>query len=191
MIIGVDVDGVLTDVRSFQLTEGEKYFKYPPLDMNGYSISDMYGVDHEKDRAFWAANVFRYAAIDNAMPGAAEAIKKLREDGDKIYIVTARSYTTEDSEKGERMRAMLSKWLFEHDIGYDKIIYSPEDKAEICRKSGVQVMVEDYTFNILNVAKYVPAICFDAVYNRDAAGNNVYRCRGWAEVYETIKKLRR
>lgn len=43
----------------------------------------------------------------------------------------------------ETMREIVVKWLNEQEIYYDKIIFSPEDKLEDCKKNNIDIMIED------------------------------------------------
>ena len=61
--------------------------------------------------------------------GSSDVIKKLRKNGHKIYIITSRLYTKEQSIKGELFRKMLEYWLKKNNIEYDKIIYCNDDKV--------------------------------------------------------------
>ncbi len=189
MIIGVDVDGVLTKLEKYQLVEGERYFKIPPVNKKGYKIYQIFGLTLEDDRRFWHDNIFSYATYDTVQVGSAEVLKKLKADGHTVIIVTARTFTREDSPRGEKMRKIMNDWLSDNDVVYDKIVYSEEDKTEICKRLNLDVMIEDCVDNILNVSKSIPVICMDAIYNKEAQGNNIFRAYGWKDVYPIVCKL--
>ena len=53
MKIGVDVDGVLTDLESYQLKYGKKYFKnVTDINEDGYDICDIFHCSKEESEAF-------------------------------------------------------------------------------------------------------------------------------------------
>lgn len=189
MIIGVDVDGVLTKLEKYQISEGEKYFNRPPVNTAGYKVYEIFGLAKEDDKRFWRDNIFSYATYDSVQEGSDKVLKKLKEDGHIIYIVTARTYTRENTQRGEKMRTVLINWLKDNGIVYDKIIFSEEDKTEICKQLKLDVMVEDCVSNIENISKNIPVICVDAAYNHSLCGKNIYRAVGWEEVYKTITEI--
>ena len=57
MKIGIDIDGVLTDVEQWQLDYGSKYYyeKYGMRIKNykGYEASEIFDVDKKLDDEFW------------------------------------------------------------------------------------------------------------------------------------------
>lgn len=94
MNIGIDIDGVLTDVRKFTIEEGLKYCeenqKGKLVNPDAYSSEDVFDWDEETDLDFWKKNIFKYAETNPVIDGAANNIKKLKADGHKLYIITAR-----------------------------------------------------------------------------------------------------
>lgn len=47
-------------------------------------------------------------------------------------------------------------------------------------------MIEDKTENINKISTKLPVICFDAGYNRQCVGKNIYRCYSWYDIYNLI-----
>lgn len=114
----------------------------------------------------------------------------LHNDGNEIYIITARYLTNTNSELGHEMREAVKKWLKDNDIYYDKIIFSPEDKLEICKENNIDLMIEDKVDNINKISKIIPVICFNAGYNKSCEGNNIIRCYSWYDIYNKIISLK-
>ena len=50
-------------------------------------------------------------------------------------------------------------------------------------------MIEDAPYNINSLSKYIPVICYNAAYNIDCKGENVYRCYSWYDIYTKIKHI--
>lgn len=193
MRIGIDIDGVLTDIEQWQLDYGsefifEKYHK-EIINSEGYDIEEIFNVDKKAEDEFWEKYLYEYAKNEPARKFASEVINKLKDDGKEIYIITARYLTNRDTAEGQRMREIVKKWLKENKIYYDKIIFSPEDKVEICQKNNIDVMIEDKVENINNISKNIPVICFNARYNKECNGKNIYRCYSWYDVYNKIKDI--
>lgn len=124
MRIGIDIDGVLTDVESYTAANFTKYCFENNIDYSfkesSYEIEKAFGVSKEIANSFWDEHIFPYS--ENAKPRefASDIIKKLKQDGHEIYIITARWLTNKNTPDGERMRQIVINWLKENNISYDK-----------------------------------------------------------------------
>ena len=179
MRIGIDIDGVLTDFEKWQLDYGSKYFlKYNKNIVNpdGYDSDTVFNVTNEMDSEFWKP----------ARKFSGEVIDKLKEKEFEIYIITARFLTDKNTIEGEKMRNIVKNWLKQNNIHYDRIIFSPEDKLEICKKNNIDIMIEDKVENINNISKEIPVICFNASYNKSCTSDNIYRVYSWYDIYYNI-----
>ena len=67
-----------------------------------------------------------------------DVIKKLRKDGHKIYIITAR-----DSEFHNDPYELSKTWLDKNNIEYDKLIVNARDKVKICKEQNVNIFIDD------------------------------------------------
>lgn len=189
MKIGIDIDGVLTDIESWQLEQGSKYFYSKGATLKepfSKHISTMFGVSKDEDAKFWADNVFEYAKTEPARKYASEITNKLKQDGHKIYIITARSYTSEDSLNGEKMRSIVKKWLKDNNIYFDYILFTPHDKVPTIVDNQIELMIEDTPRNITDISQIIPVICFHAEYNKMCKGKNIYTAYSWYDVYDKI-----
>ncbi len=53
MRIGIDIDGVLTDIEKFQIEYGSKYFYEKGINIvnyKGYEITELFGVSLKEDK---------------------------------------------------------------------------------------------------------------------------------------------
>lgn len=189
MRIGIDIDGVLTDIEQWQLDVGGKFFSKfnkSVLNKDGYEITKIFNVSDELDSQFWNEYLYDYVTKEPSRKYASEVIKKLKDDGNEIYIVTARYLTDRNNEDGEKMRKIVVNWLAEQKIDYDEIIFSPEDKKENCKKYNIDIMIEDKVDNINKISSVIPVICFHAGYNNECKGKNIYRVYNWYDIYNLI-----
>jgi hypothetical protein rflaF_08320 len=189
MRIGIDIDGVLTDIEQWQLDVGGKFFSKfnkSVLNKDGYEITKIFNVSDELDSQFWNEYLYEYVTKEPSRKYASEVIKKLKDDGNEIYIVTARYLTDRNNEDGEKMRKIVVNWLAEQKIDYDEIIFSPEDKKENCKKYNIDIMIEDKVDNINKISSIIPVICFHAGYNNECKGKNIYRVYNWYDIYNLI-----
>lgn len=193
MNIGIDIDGVLTNIESWQNESAAKYMyeKYSKgiINASGYDTSEIYGVTKEQDQKWWFESYEEYMK-EPARKYASEVINKLSEEGNKIYIITARCIEKEFTKMtNEIMQDGIKKWLKENNIKYNEIYFSPEDKTTICKKLKLDMMIEDKKANIEEISKIMPVYCFDAKYNKDIKENkNIIRCYNWYDIYKKIKE---
>ena len=89
----------------------------------------------------------------------------------------------------EENRNIVLNWLKKNEIHYDKIIFSPEDKLDICRQNNIDLMIEDKPKNINTISSEIPVICYHANYNEQCSGKNIYRCYSWYDIYRKIKEI--
>jgi len=189
MRIGIDIDGGLTDIEQWQLDVGGKFFsKFNKSVENkdGYEITEIFNVSKELDNQFWNEYLYEYATEEPSRKYANEVIEKLKDEGNEIYIVTARYLTNTNTTAGKKMREIVINWLKEQKIYYDEIIFSPEDKKENCKKYNIDIMIEDKVDNINKISSIIPVICFHAGYNKECNGNNIYRVYNWYDIYNLI-----
>lgn len=198
MRIGIDIDGVLTNIEQFVINNLSKYcvknnVEYK-IDTNHYDYCKTFNISKEIELDFWKSYLESYAIQEKARPFAAEVIEKLKKDGNEIYIITARWFTNQDDEIGNKMRKIVKNWLYENKIGYDQLIFSKghnERKVQEIVEHKIEVMIEDNPNNIKEIANIIPVICYHAGYNKDCIGNQIIRCYSWYDIDSKINQLKR
>lgn len=196
MRIGIDIDGVLTDVEQYVMDYFTKYCTDNNIDYrigeSNYKYYQAFNIDKKYEDDFWDKYLESYALNIECRPFASEVIKKLKEEGHEIYIVTARWLSNRDDEIGENMRNIVINWLNKHEINYDKLIFSrasKERKVDEIKEYGIDLMIEDSPSNINELSKIVPVICYDAQYNKNCEGDKIIRCYSWYDIYKTISNM--
>lgn len=194
MRIGVDVDGVLTEIERYMWEYGSKYANEWNLDITidhtEYCTIDIFGWGEENDNKFWKEIYDDYCTNVSVKRFASEVIEKLKQEGHEIYIITARGHDAYVDEKDKKKsNKMLIKWLKQNKIKYDKLIFTGSDKLDYCIENEIDIMIEDCPKNIRQISKKIPMICMHADYNARVRGNNVIRCHTWYEVYNRISSL--
>ena len=194
MRIGIDIDGVLTDIEKWQLDYGSKFYyeNYNKEIVNpkGYETNDIFNSTVECDDLFWDKYFKEYSINVEARKFASEVISKLKQDGYEINIITARgSFLSHSSNvmSKEENEQVVKDWLKKNKIYYDSLIFSPEDKLDICKDNDINIMIEDKVDNINKISTKIPVICFNAGYNEECKGENIYRVYTWYDIYNTIK----
>lgn len=176
MKIGIDVDGVLTDIASFQLERGAKHFGNV-INKDGYEIRDIFSCSKIKETEFWLKNLDYYTM--EARSGASEFTNSLHNTGHELYIITARNIF---------LKVYTKFWLKENNIFFDKLIYST-NKLETIKDNNINIMIEDSSKNIDSLYKYIPIICMKAPYNEMLNNNSIYMVSSFDEIYNIIENL--
>lgn len=196
MRIGIDIDGVMTNIEQFVINHISKYcvennIAYH-IDNSNYDYCKTFHISKEVENDFWKEHLEYYAINEKARPFASEIIHKLKEEGHEIYIITSRWLTNRDDEVGKRMREIVKNWLNENKIIYDKLIFSKasnESKQEEIMENKIDLMIEDNPNNIKELKNYIPVICYDAGYNKDCVDDDrMTRCYSWYDIYSKIRK---
>ncbi|MDR2570035.1 MAG: hypothetical protein LBD23_07025 [Oscillospiraceae bacterium] len=197
MNIGIDVDGVLTDIQGFNRRHAPRFFKHEfnreVVDESPYDIRDIFKCPDDEYTAYWRKYLLRYATLEPARRGAKKVTRQLRIDGHSIYIISKRVFTCRDDFLGKFMRFLVRNWLWRNGIQHDEIMFCdndvPDSKRIACEERKIDVMIDDETVNIEAIAPIANVICFDASYNRNCIGNNIKRVHDWYEVLLIVKEL--
>lgn len=195
MNIGVDIDGVLLDLERFALDCGTKMCIEKNIDINinleKYFEGEKFHWTQEQEDEFWDTYLLEY--VQNSMPRkyASEIIKKLREEGNTICIITARNESGMPEEYYGKMQEETIKWLKTNNIEYDKIFFTTDDdKLNKCKENNIDIMIEDSPTNIKNISKEIKTIKFDCQYNRNVESENIIKAYSWYHIYQIINELK-
>ena len=184
MKIGIDIDGVITDISRFYLDYGAKYAFENNIEKianpNGYELDEILGLTDEERSQFWKKYDEFYTKNIYTREFAPEIIEKLKNDGHEIHLITARKPKEEN---------WTTDWLEENKIYYDKLELT-EEKIDYCKNNNIDLMIEDKVKNVLEISKLIPVICMDARYNQSCKGNNITRCYSWYDIYSEIHKIK-
>ena len=196
MKIGIDIDGVLTDVEKYAIDYISKWCVENNIEYNireiNYQFNKTFNISEKQEDDFWYKNIESYGINISIRPFASEVIKRLKEEGHEIYIITARFLSNREDEIGERMRNIVRNWLNKNEIDYDKLIFSrrsKERKVQEIIDNKIDLMIEDSPNNIKQISQIIPVICYHAQYNKDCIGDKVIRCYSWYDVYKKINTI--
>ncbi len=170
MRIGIDIDGVLTNIEQFQREKGKLYFKKELANEKGFDIKEMFNCSSSEMMSFWKKYLLSYSIKEPAREGFADVIKELHDEGNHIQIITSRYFTDKDDALGIVMKNIVKQWLSKNNIVYDEITFCGEDKSETIKKDNINVMIEDNINNINNLSKITNVIKFNNSYNEEYYG---------------------
>ena len=189
MNIGIDIDGVLVDEDQYIIDCTSKYC----FENNIEGFTNPYACEFEKfdwskERVEDYRNQYFNEYVEDypARMYASEIIKKLKEEGNNIIIITARHKSYYDAEMQEKIK----KWLEKNNIYYDELIFAKVPKLDEVKKYKIDLMIEDSVNTIVQLKDIVKVFCYDARYNRDLKCDNVTRVFSWYDIYSKYKKLK-
>lgn len=197
MNIGIDIDNTITDIEEELFEKANEYtrkinpgFKNIKLkkyegftNMAGF-YSEIFGWNDNEIEHFFRND--RLEVVDNTKPrkNAKEVIQKLKEEGNNIYIVTARTSRFDDI---PFKRA--KNWLDKNHIVYDKLIVEATDKVEVCNDLNIDIFIDDQLNNCINLSSN--SVHTIRLTNSKYKYDNIVNISDWNKVYEYINKLSR
>ena len=195
MNIGVDIDGVLTNLERMMLDYGTKICVDEnwliKIDINEYDEEKAFNWNKEQAEKFWNTYLVKYVKESEPRAFAPEIIKKLQQEGNKIYIITARNDYGMPKEYLGKMQNLTKKWLKKHHIKYEKLIFAQDkEKLQQCFNNNVDLMIEDSPSNVQYMSEKIKVIKFDCQYNKNVNNENVITAYSWYHIYQIIKELK-
>lgn len=173
MKIGIDIDDTITNTTE-KIYECMKSLEIPvdtSLDYSNFTISEF---DKYKEiLRKYIEPVFSSLTVKD---GCVDTIKKLKEDGNTIYIITARSNRYSDN-----IYDLTVDYLNKNGIIYDKLLFGYENKKDICIEEGIDYMIDD------NVSIYDSLIDTSIKPILFGKGDNRTRIDSWSEVLDILK----
>ena len=185
--IGVDIDNTLTDVQAELNLAAYNYAKSLGKNINEKSLSE----DINNNASFYKEKFkFSYKELkyflkdiqEDIISSAVEVIKKLKSEGNEIYIITARANEFHDDPY------KLSKdWLDKSNIIYDKLIVNAIDKVQTCKEEKIDIFVDDQLHNCI-------ALCNAGItsirISKDKQNyDNIVTLENWKAIYKYISKM--
>ena len=195
MRIGIDIDDTLTDVKDELIEAGEKYARSLGKDIkvdknfedknnNGNKWQEMFQFDYDELKYF--LKDIQESITNKAKPreNVVEVINKLKNDGNKIIIITAR-----DSEFHDDPYKYSKDWLDKNNIYYDKLVVNARNKEDACIEEKIDLFIDDSESNCLKVNK--AGIKTIRVCNEIEENNSNLICfNNWNDIYSYIQTIK-
>lgn len=189
MKIGIDIDNTITDTLTILKQYCKKYNdevvkRNLPMNEKGFATTNLYdwteGEEGEFCRKYLEEAVMQAKIKENAD----KVIKKLKEEGNTIYIITARL-----KHHFKQPYEITEKFLKENGIVYDELMVGITDKKQCCIDNDIDILLDDEPQNINSVSEIIPVIVFEAIHNEECNGSNIIKVKTWHEAYDIIKKI--
>jgi len=189
--IGIDIDNTLTEVQeelnhaayqyAIKLGKNIKNDENPFEDIknNGDTYKKKFRFSYDELKYF-LKNI-QEEITNKAKPrtNAVETIKRLRENGHKIFIITAR-----DSEFHDNPYLLSKNWLDKNNIEYDKLIVNAREKGTVCKNENIDLFIDDQLNNCLDVEK--EGIQTIRISDNNKKYPSIITLKGWENIYKFI-----
>ena len=188
MNIGIDIDNVISNfdevLKKEFLIHDKELRNTGIINPEAYITKGMFDWTDDEIWTFYLENIGRITPSLDVIEGASKYIKKLKQDGHTIYIISGR-----DNGEYTDSYNMTKNWLEKYDITYDKLFlvdaYNSHSKTEICLENNVDIMIDDSKRMCTDIKKHgIRAFIMDTPYNRDT--NEFKRVCSWKEIYDII-----
>ena len=119
----------------------------------------------------------------NYMPGAKMILKMLKEEGNELIIVTARRIEDEKETTEKRLK--------EDDMNiFSKSYFSANNKAEVCQKENIDIMIDDSKRNCKMVSESgIKTYMMDSRTNKGLIDEKIERVYSWPHLYMKLKEI--
>ncbi len=188
MNIGIDIDDTLNNLSDILIEYGKRYNKENAIEYeiqkDKYDFEEAFGWNKEQEDNFKKQYIGKCLSQATIKTGAREYVQKLKDEGHKIFIITART----PDETIENVQEISSEWLERNGIMLDKLEIGCEQKVDKCREHNIDVFIDDNTDHCKSVHERlgIPVILFDSIYNQGVEEFN--RVYNWKEAYKLIKE---
>lgn len=193
MVIATDADGVLTDMSGFNFVYGKRFFGHEPTNPSGYTTAEIFGESKRREFLFGLRHFYDYCSRLSPRENAVEVCNELG----KVYVITARKFSTQRTPLGALSRHLFRKWTEKNGFDFADIFYcsevdTPPQKLSYCRQISADVMIEDNVKTALYLADNgIRVLLFDAPYNQGISHQNIVRVFSWEEIFELIKEFKK
>lgn len=184
MKIGIDIDNTITNtlpvLKEYCIRYNEEVVcRGLRMHEDGFATYNLFDWTHEEEMDFCNKHLAEAVLKAEIKESAVEVIRKLKNEGHYIYIITARK-----EPQFSNPYQLTKDFLDNADIEYDELIVGCEDKCSFCIEHGIKLMMDDEPQNIERISPWIPVIVFNAIHNALYYGANIHRVNTWEEAYK-------
>ena len=188
MKIGVDIDGVILDSERPLRFYADFWstFVLGKERLKSTEVSQELNFDWNTDEIneFYAKYFDDITKNSHIVVGAKEILKKLKDEGHELFIVTLRGYYREEE------KIIATEKLNQLGVDFDGVYWSVKNKRQKCEDLGLDVMIDDSPSNASQFeGSKVKVLYFKESPVRDVVFPNVTKVNCWMDIYREIKKL--
>lgn len=198
MNIGIDIDDTISNTYDILFNYAQKY-TIDTLKRSGDILEVKKSTSHNYCAIMhnWTEleeiqffNKYYKNLLQNVQPKpfSIEIINRLKQEGNKIYLITARF----GNETVLDPRKETVNWLQKYGINYDELIMeakSPEDKLSAIKQNKIDVFIDDSLGNCeISAQNGIKTYIMDSKVNTDVKEDNITRIYSWPHFYQKIKE---
>lgn len=186
MNIGVDIDDTITSLYRTKVRTAKKYIAdnkmpYKLVDKTKNYLSEMFNWPREVCNKFWEERGSVMLAKAHPRRFVKDVISRLRKEGHKIIIITARSTDVSDD-----AYTFSKTWLDKHFIEYDKILVHQLSKLQACIDEKIDVFIDDLPKHVNLVSENgISAVLMNTIANKTTKVE-CERVSNWKQFYKII-----
>ena len=189
MLIGIDLDNVLTDYYKefLDYVNNKHATAYKFSDLKSYWFEDNFGGTREEAIKKFIDFEESHSLKLTPVPGAVKAMKNLSKEHELVIITSRRD------EKFEAAREWVEKNFpncFKEIVistgGAKTLLAQRKSKAQVCKDLGIAVLIEDVLEVAAECAKTSKVLLLDRPWNQAPTPEGVYRVKSWPEALERI-----
>lgn len=152
------------------------------LIQNRYYLKALYGWNQEEKMDFFNKYYKNVLEECEFMPGAVDVIKKLKNEGNEIYFITARLIGIQNCDTETITKKSLQV------IPYDKLILHTPDKLKASKENNIDVFIEDSYDTCKELTENgIKSYLMTSKMNENIETGEIERVHNWTEVYEKLK----
>ena len=191
MRIGIDLDDTITKTDEILFKYAKMYNEEEKIlfkiNRGEWDWNKAFGWDEEKCETFFSRYLKKIFEEAEIKENAKEKINALKDDGNKIIIITAR-----DTKSLKEVHKVCENWLINNKVNVDKIVVDGEDKAQKCLENKIDIFIDDNVYNCESVYKNlkIPVLLMNSRYNKEYQNPNIKRVYNWNEIYNEICKYK-
>ncbi len=198
MNIGIDIDDTLSnsfesiaaDAQKFDIEElgntGEVK-NYGKVENHNY-IETMYPHwTQEQVNLFWEKYFINMLTKATPKTYASEIVQKLKQEGNKIIIITSRYEVVSNKNLVEEYS---KQWLDKNNIPYDKFIMNAQDKLQVAKKENVDLFIDDSIDHCKRMQEgNIKSLLFTSIMNQGVDVQNLERVYSWPQIYAKYQDM--
>ena len=169
-VIGIDIDGVLSDIACHLVASIKDRFGYDLVidDLTSEDIETCTDVSAEELKEIFSSPIF-FQTLP-LIPGAHTLLKNLRDNGWKVILMTDRFWYS-------GIQKDTSEWLKTHNLVYEELHFVRKaDKENMARELEIEFFIEDQLSNANSLARACKGVyLIDRSYNQGLVAESVLR----------------
>jgi len=183
MTIGLDIDDTITESSKLQIEYVKKHFNVDDANI----VKEILGGEIKGELLrFYEAHLGEMVANYELKANAKEVVDRLRKNGHKIVIITARGYT---KTKNDIMK-ITEEYFKKHHINVDKIIFNKLYKEDASLENKIDLMIDDSINTLEKIrARGIKTLLFTSISNKDII-TDINRVDNWLELENYINNLK-